>query len=198
MMIEIDEMNKNLAQYGVCWEDLLTDLEVNKVHELSKKYDKVRATTVSAELNITDTSHRKSDVKWIAYDENSKWLYEKVTKAVRNLNDEIYGFELSGAKPFQYTIYNSEEEGEYDWHNDIINVTNDDVRKLSVVILLSDNEDFYGGSFLVSPDGGKPRQLLMKKGRMIVFPSWIPHCVTPVLEGVRTSLVMWVHGKRFK
>jgi PKHD-type hydroxylase len=194
-MIEVDDKFKKEGQYGILWEDLLSNSDIEKIHSLSNNYESIRGKTLSENLS---EYHRKSDVIWIPYNENSKWIYDKVTKAARNLNDEIYGFEIAGAQPFQYTIYNSEEEGEYDWHNDILSISKDTVRKLSVIILLSDNKDFYGGSFLVCPDGGKPKQIPMKKGRMIVFPSWIPHCVTPVLEGVRISLVMWLYGKRFK
>lgn len=197
-MIELDEMEKESGQYGVLWEDLLSDIEVQKVHELAKKYEKVRAVTTGSKYGKDDSYQRRSDAHWIAYDENSKWLYEKVSKAAKALNDEVFGFELTGGQPFQYTIYDSAEEGEYEWHNDTMDCGDDNVRKVSVVILLSDKTEFSGGSFLVAPHGGKPKEILMKKGRMIVFPSWTPHCVTPVLEGVRISLVMWLYGKRFR
>jgi PKHD-type hydroxylase len=197
-MIVMDEIHQKSGKYSVLWEDLLSDLEVEKIHELSKKYEKVRASTINSEYGIDDSKTRRSDAIWIPYDENSKWLYDKVSKAAKDLNDEVYGFELLGGEPFQYTIYDSDEEGEYDWHNDTMDCGNDNVRKVSVIVLLSNKSEFSGGSFLVAPNGGKPKEILMKKGRMIVFPSWTPHCVTPVLEGVRISLVMWLYGKRFK
>ena len=37
-----------------------------------------------------------------------------------------------------------------------------------------------------------------EKGSIIVFPSFMPHCVTPVTKGVRTSLVMWCLGEPWK
>jgi PKHD-type hydroxylase len=197
-MLDIDEMSKKSGQYVVLWQDLLSDIEVEKVHELAKKYKKERAKTLNVEFGKIDSNIRRSDARWIKYDENSKWLYEKVSSSAKAINDEVYGFELIGAQPFQYTIYDSSEEGHYDWHQDVIDCDNNNIRKISVVILLSDKTEFSGGSFLVSPDGNKPKEILMKKGRMIIFPSWIPHCVTPVLEGVRVSLVMWLYGKRFK
>ena len=192
-MIELDEIAKKAGSYGVVWEDLLNTEEVNSIHKLSENYGEVRAVTLNK--NITA---RKSNAKWIGYDEKSKWLYDKVISAAKSFNDELYNFELSGAEPFQYTIYDSSEEGEYDWHNDIMQVGDDSVRKISVVILLSDKSEFSGGSFLVAPDGNKPKEVLTKRGRIVLFPSWIPHCVTPVLEGKRISLVMWLYGKRFK
>jgi PKHD-type hydroxylase len=192
-MLELNEIDKKSGGYGIIWEDLLNEFEVQSVHKLAENYNKVRATTL-----IENSTARKSNAKWIAYEEKSKWLYDKVTNAVKEINTELFQFELSGGQPFQYTIYDSTEEGEYDWHNDTMSTENDGVRKLSVVILLSDKNEFSGGSFLISPAGGKPKEILMKMGRMVVFPSWTPHCVTPVLEGTRISLVMWLYGKRFK
>jgi hypothetical protein len=34
-------------------------------------------------------------------------------------------------------------------------------------------------------------------GTVIVFPSYLAHCVTPVTKGVRWALVGWVHGPSF-
>ncbi len=189
----MSEIDKKAGGYGVVWEDILNDTDVNAIHELANNYNKVRATTLVENLNV-----RKSDAIWIGYDNQSKWLYDKVTNAAKSLNNELFEFELLGAQPFQYTIYESYEEGEYDWHCDSLVDKDGNIRKLSIVILLSDKNEFSGGSFLVSPTGGKPKEILMKKGRMIMFPSWVPHCVTPVLEGKRTSLVMWLYGKKFK
>jgi len=197
-MTNLKNYNEHSHVYPIVWEDLFSPEEVNQIHNLSNSYEVDRAKTDMKKYDLDDSNIRRSDVIWIGYDENSKWLYEKVTRAVREINDETFGFELSGAQPFQYTMYDSVEEGEYSWHIDTSYCKDDDIRKLSVIILLSDTNDFSGGSFLVSPTGEKPKEILMKKGRMVVFPSWVPHCVTPVLEGKRVSLVMWMHGKKFK
>jgi PKHD-type hydroxylase len=36
-----------------------------------------------------------------------------------------------------------------------------------------------------------------KAGEGFVFPSFTPHCVTPVTSGIRYSLVMWSYGPKF-
>ena len=36
------------------------------------------------------------------------------------------------------------------------------------------------------------------QGTIIVFPSMLPHRVTPVTEGVRYSLVQWFSGPDFR
>ena len=71
------------------------------------------------------------------------------------------------------------------------------IRKLSASILLSDTTEYKGGAFLFAPEGN-PFEVEQSKGRMIVFPSWTPHSVTPVLKGTRVSLVLWFWGNKFK
>lgn len=46
----------------------------------------------------------------------------------------------------------------------------------------------------------KPNQtyLLMKQGSIVIFPSFVTHKVSPVTEGIRYSLVGWVHGPPFQ
>jgi PKHD-type hydroxylase len=188
--------------YGVTWEKILNDDEIDAIHKISKNSIASRGTTRGQELSKDKSNNidygRRSDLKWIDYNPNTQWLYEKITTAANSINSQRYNFQLVGCEPMQYTTYNSSEQGEYEWHTDTLRLSKDYVRKLSVVILLSDASDFYGGSFLVSPTGGKPQEVVMKKGTMVVFPSWLPHCVTPVLEGTRTSLVAWLYGNNFK
>jgi PKHD-type hydroxylase len=44
----------------------------------------------------------------------------------------------------------------------------------------------------------EPLVLSEERGKLIFFPSWTLHDVTPVTEGIRRSLVGWVAGPRFK
>ena len=64
--------------------------------------------------------------------------------------------------------------------------------------MVSDNdpEDFEGGDLLLHTTN-KPFKAEMKKGDMFLFPSFVPHSVTPVTKGVRRSLVGWVCGPNF-
>ena len=72
------------------------------------------------------------------------------------------------------------------------------VRKLSVVIQLSNPEDYEGGNLqLLSEDGKKyfaPRQ----RGTIIIFDSRTQHRVLKVTKGRRKSLVGWIVGPRWK
>jgi PKHD-type hydroxylase len=48
--------------------------------------------------------------------------------------------------------------------------------------------------------GGRYHEVeeIRPQGSVVVFPSWLPHCVTPVETGVRYSLVLWSLGRPLK
>ncbi len=188
--------------YGIYWENFLSDDDIEKIHSHIKYFD--GNTTGKSEIGkgkisngIINLELRNNDIIWIGEIKETKWLFDKIKNAVSNANNLIYKFELIGAEPFQYSIYDMKEKAHYDWHNDILIDENKHLRKLTMSILLSDTSEYEGGSFLFSPEG-KPFEMEQKKGRLILFPSWIPHKINPVIKGKRISLVTWFYGKAFK
>jgi PKHD-type hydroxylase len=80
------------------------------------------------------------------------------------------------------------------WHFDLGPGSNE-TRKLSVIMSLNDPSEFEGGSLEFFPSGRfEPK----KVGDCIVFPSYLPHRVTSVTNGVRYSALKFFHGPRFK
>ena len=74
---------------------------------------------------------------------------------------------------------------------------NSNARKLSLVVQLSDPEDYEGGDLEIYT-GHEPLVVKKKKGMTAFFPSYQLHGVTPVTKGTRYSLVVWVHGPAFR
>jgi PKHD-type hydroxylase len=78
------------------------------------------------------------------------------------------------------------------------------IRKISVTINLSDPGSYDGGNLMFDLGQHSDREQFYEcteirdKGSMIVFPSFLPHCVTPITRGTRYSLVLWNLGKPFK
>ena len=79
------------------------------------------------------------------------------------------------------------------------------VRKISMTINLNEPGDYDGGNLKF--DYGKhiengeqfyECEEIRPQGSVIVFPSFVDHCVTPVTRGTRYSLVLWCLGKPFK
>ena len=151
------------------------------------------ARKIKGEHNI-----RKSEIFW-SYDQ---WIFDYIWKYM-DVYNEITGlrYDISGVESIQITKY---EKGDYyDFHFDgrgsHKNVVNEKVRKISMTIQL--NEDYEGGEFQVAwcDKGELVTETLEKaKGTLILFPSILEHCITPVTSGTRYSLVAWFIGEPFK
>lgn len=134
-------------------------------------------------------SHRNCSIAWL---EPQGWLAGKLEEAIGHINAEFFGFDLGGfADPFQYTVYR--EGGYYGWHMD----GGANARKLSLTLQLSGPDEYEGGDFLLHT-GPEMVSMGRELGRVIAFPSWALHSVTPVSRGTRRSLVVWVSGEPFK
>lgn len=162
----------------------------------SKKLD--RASTVGKESDARISNNCFNDV-----DQENAWFINRINQVFEEINKIYYGFELYGYSYFQYAEYEGSESGKYDAHTDLIFGEDKpnymiDTRKLSLSLLLSEpEEDFIGGEFFIHLSGN-PSLHRLKKGQMIIFPSFMLHGVKPVLSGVRKSIVIWVEGPKFK
>ena len=78
------------------------------------------------------------------------------------------------------------------------------IRKISLTINLNEPEEYEGGELKF--DLGRHSEgdqiivcdEIKTKGSIVVFPSFLPHCVSPVTKGTRYSLVLWTLGNPFK
>ncbi len=143
----------------------------------------------------TDTKKRITTISWIPFKE-MKPMYDQVNSFIKKTNLNHFGFEDVGVtEQAQFTEY--PEGGFYDWHMDcdVAMKHEPPVRKISMTVLLSPENQFEGGHLeLMAP--GKYAKL--KQGHAICFASFINHRVQPVTKGVRQSLVMWFGGQPFR
>jgi PKHD-type hydroxylase len=148
---------------------------------------------------------RRSGVRFHQPDGANAWFFDRLNGIVQALNAQFYGFDLDGYAYFQYTVYDGETGGFYDWHMDMIlgdaqPHVDEGTRKLSLSLLLSEpGVDFMGGAFLIN-DGRQdsPLTIPLRKGEVAAFPSWMIHKVAPVTWGTRKSIVVWVLGPTFR
>ena len=98
----------------------------------------------------------------------------------------------------QLLHYRSDDgQGHYDWHVDIGHGTAA-CRKLSLSIMLSPEDKYKGGDLEVD-NHGTTVKAFREQGSINMFPSYMLHRVTPVTEGERWVLVIWINGSdRFK
>jgi PKHD-type hydroxylase len=64
------------------------------------------------------------------------------------------------------------------------------------MLLNTPGVDFEGGDFQTCL--AKETNVPLKRGQILIFPSFVVHRVKPVTKGIRKSLVIWVTGPGFK
>ena len=142
------------------------------------------------------SDYRKSGVWWIDEPFYKNLFFDIISRA--NCDSGL-NFNLESLENLQLTRYVA-PDGHYDFHIDSDGHSrknvNDSVRKLSMSCLLSDSSEFEGGSFQMQT-GDTPYDVELKKGDIVIFPSYKLHRVSPVTKGVRHSLVAWAHGSAF-
>lgn len=78
------------------------------------------------------------------------------------------------------------------------------VRKISMTLNLNEPGQYEGGNLLFDfghhQEGEQYYECkeMRPQGSIIIFPSFLPHCVTPLTKGIRYSLVLWCLGRPFK
>jgi PKHD-type hydroxylase len=191
-----DKMVEHLHYYY--FEDIFTDEELDYIIQWGELTNLSDAEVGGGEdgLHIVPEI-RRSKVGWIDISNETKWIFDRLAAASIEANVEMnWNFDLIGfGDTLQYTQYFGEDEGHYSWHADIGPGVSH--RKLSIIVQLSDEEDYEGGDINLKI-GSRDLDLPKKRGGVIVFPSFILHRVLPVIEGNRKSLVAWISGPNYK
>ena len=146
-----------------------------------------------------DKDFRRSRVRWLKRDDpNLHGLFLKIEKMALKANANGFGFDLAGFSELQFTEYNAEDSGGYEWHEDL-NWKSDTMfqRKMSMVIQLSSKDSYTGGKLLFQNDP-IPTGTFENQGDAIFFPAFNKHKVTSVQLGKRYSLVTWFIGPHFR
>jgi PKHD-type hydroxylase len=141
---------------------------------------------------------RRSHIAWIEYSQDSHWIFERLANHAVVTKDKFWpGWDTHGyVEKLQLTFYSGKDKGHYDWHRDFGAGTMS-VRKLSQIVMLSDQNSYKGGKLQFFNIDGKKKDVpaeYLKQGSLITFPSHEPHRVTPLTQGQRWSLVAWIHG----
>tara|TARA_R100000008_G_scaffold75562_2_gene54878 strand:+ start:760 stop:1338 length:579 start_codon:yes stop_codon:yes gene_type:complete len=142
-----------------------------------------------------DTKKRVTTISWIPFEE-MKPMYDQINNFIQKANLNHFGFgDIQITEQAQFTEY--PEGGFYDWHMDCdVNMAHEPpVRKISMTVLLSPENQFEGGDLEVMAPGKKAK---LKQGHAVMFASFLNHRVAPVTRGVRQSLVMWFGGTPFR
>ena len=199
-MMDNDPFTRNRITHSyVWWNDGFSNEELDRLEKFCDTVDLVTAITTDLKDDV-----RKSKVKFYNRTNEAAWIFDRFNMIASTMNDKFYGFDLYGYDNFQYTVYESGDR--YDWHmdtvmgNELNGMEASSTRKFSLVMLLNEpKKDFTGGEFelnLSSENDAKNVEL--KRGMIVAFPSFMIHRVKPVLSGIRKSIVIWIQGPKFR
>jgi len=144
---------------------------------------------------VLDTKTRTSHISWIPFKKMPD-MYKQLEYLMKQTNGNHFGFDgMQITEMAQYTEYPT--GGFYDWHvdNHVNCKEQPPIRKISMTILLSPENEFEGGDLELVKEN---QSVKLKQGQGIFFASFIRHRVAPVTRGNRKSLVMWFGGPPFK
>ena len=185
-----------LSQFmDACWvESYFTKDEVELI--LKAYESKVKSAAQVADEGLDMPDLRKSTVTFLEpNDAEYAPIIHKLAQLAIQVNQQRYAFDLSGIyEPLQIAQYDSNDF--FDWHTDFSN-GQASTRKLSLSVQLSEPSSYEGGDlqFKINTNEIKAPKSL---GTVVIFPSFIQHRVTPIISGVRKSLVAWITGPHFK
>ena len=123
-------------------------------------------------------------------------MYQAIEELMLKTNNNHFGFEGMRLNELaQYTEYQT--GGFYNWHvdNDIIMEKEPPVRKISMTLALSPDDEYEGGGLELMEEG---KFIRPKQGHAVFFASFCRHRAVKVTKGIRRSLVMWFGGPPFK
>jgi len=193
-MIYNDPFEREVITYPYVWQDnIFSEQELKTIIDYCDSKGTQEATTFAG----LQRDLRKSEIKFHQRNIDNGWIFDRLNTLIEFINEKYYRFDLNGYNYFQYTKYN--KTGKYGWHMDThLGADNrDQTRKLSLSIQL--NDDYTGGEFMINEgEEKKAFTVPMKKGRAVLFPSFLIHRVSPIKKGIRKSLVVWVQGPKFK
>jgi|TARA_R110002020_G_scaffold102695_1_gene240951 predicted 2-oxoglutarate/Fe(II)-dependent dioxygenase YbiX len=174
--------------------DVLSKKEILSINRISKKSGINEPEQNGARVGGKTLKHTTS--KLIIYSELKKYL-SNVFERCSVINREQYGFDVHPINHYDYILTNTYNvDGRYDWHTDIANNYRFEDLKLTVLINIS-TKSYEGGDLEIfhhvinRVDNFKP-------GALIMFPSMYNHRVTPITEGERISLTMFMKGPLLK
>jgi len=151
----------------------------------------------TSEVTSGNKNVRNSKVSAIPTDH---WISGMMYHFIHCANINSFGYDLHfWSGNVQYTVYDGKQTG-YAWHTDNLTSAFDKshVRKLSMSLCLSSDDDYEGGEFQIMVGAYEMQTFKMNCGDVIVFPSDAMHRVRPLKSGKRISLVGWMGGPKFK
>lgn len=201
--IIIPHEDKSFPGYVCLYKDNLPDLmftlsECQRIIDLTKHAYPTSASIGGSSDNSRITREiRSANIFVLENDEENRWIYEKVSAIVSIINTNHFDYDITGiTHGIQLIEYSADSpiQGHYNWHVDS-GRGEPSHRKISLTVQLSD-PSAYEGCELVINNHAENIVGTKERGSVHLFPSYMPHKVSPITKGTRYALVIWIHGPR--
>ena len=149
------------------------------------------------EGNFDSAPPKKGILTEIPYD--LLWLEKRIHYYVEQANKECFYLDISFGLMSKQLMYS----GVGDWfhpHEDTNHWDNHHYdRKLTIIIQLSDGEDYEGGYTTVGEPGEFEQPKHQKeRGSIFIFPTFLTHAVSKITSGERKAFICWYIGPKFR
>jgi len=182
------------------WYVWTSALTVERCKELISRCNELNEMQAVTGLdNTPDLSLRRSKVSWVPRP-GFEDLYGYIESYTSRVNRDFFSFDIShGVHEVQFAKYDSKQLGHYGWHEDVFYKSSKPYdRKLSLIIQLSNPDDYEGGDFEFRGCDLIESEQIRPQGSVLVFPSFQQHRVSEVTKGLRYSITTWIEGPKWK
>ena len=181
--------------------NVFSALELENIRNLTRSKRDLYTDTTVGEIESVNNNYRRTK-KLIAANTPGLMhtIYTTLENVARTLNEKYWRFHISALnttcrshESLQFLLYNSNNQGFYDWHMDRGISGSSSKRKLSMTVQLTDSNEYTGGALEIMT-GRDHVSMPRQAGIVSVFPSYMLHRVSPVLSGSREAIVLWFTG----
>jgi len=150
---------------------------------------KFKSHDISTKQNFTK-KQRACDIAWITINDNN--IIKKVlTDLLISANEIKWKLSLSDWQcNIQYTYYHQYNH-HYDWHSDVIDNSNPNLKRLITIVYCLTPKTNYKGCKLEIKHNDEIFSKKLDIGDYVVFPSNLTHRATQLITGEREVLVGW-------
>jgi hypothetical protein len=149
------------------------------------------STICSDFLNINECNALINNKKKVL-DEN---YIEKFSYIINYVNGNLYKFVINDIQGFDIVKLDKNTEINKNWQIDLNDKENGNLRKLSLIIFLSEEKSYHGGKIIFDPMSD---DFVQSQGTLIIFPAFFNYRFEPVTDGQLILMKAWAYGPSFR
>ena len=170
-------------------------IDISVAAEIKRQLSSVSLSCGEIEGDGSQPDVRINKISWIPTDH---WIAGMMAHFINQANILYFQYDIhTWSDKIQYTVYDT-PGAKYNWHSDHMpSIYHKNMwRKLSISLCLDD--DYVGGELQLLNGHKHMETIKMKCGDAVIFSSDMMHRVRPIKSGVRSCLVGWYAGPKFK